>query len=169
MVGESVNVHALIVTFNPELNVLSSEIASLAPQVEAIWIVDNASAQSLAAWVEAFGLKDKLHLIQMPGNLGLGAAQNAGMQLARAAGARHVLILDQDSQPMPDMVDRLLAASNQLQFAGVQVAAVAPAYADIATGPSSVFVRLVWPNFKSRRHCQFMMCVRRILSFLRVL
>jgi rhamnosyltransferase len=150
MVSESVNVHALIVTFNPELNVLSSEIAFLAPQVETIWIVDNASAQSLAAWVEALGLKDKLHLVQMPGNLGLGAAQNAGMQLARAAGATHVLILDQDSQPMPDLVDRLLAASKQLQSAGVPVAAVAPVYADSATGPTSGFVRLGWLNLKKQ-------------------
>jgi rhamnosyltransferase len=150
MVGESVKVHALIVTFNPELNVLSSEIAFLAPQVETIWIVDNASSQSLAVWVEALGLNDKLHLVQMPGNLGLGAAQNAGMQLARAAGATHVLILDQDSQPMPDLVDRLLAASKQLQSAGVPVAAVAPVYADSATGPASGFVRLGWLNLKKQ-------------------
>lgn len=150
MVCESVNVHALIVTFNPELNVLSSEIAFLAPQVETIWIVDNASSQSLAVWVETLGLKDKLHLVQMPGNLGLGAAQNAGMQLARAAGATHVLILDQDSQPMPDLVDRLLAASKQLQSAGVPVAAVAPVYADSATGPTSGFVRLGWLNLKKQ-------------------
>jgi rhamnosyltransferase len=150
MVNESVNVHALIVTFNPELNVFSSEIAFLAPQVKTIWVVDNASSQSLAAWVEAFGLNDKLHLVQMPGNLGLGAAQNVGMQLARAAGATHVLILDQDSQPMPDLVVRLLAASNQLQLAGVPVAAVAPVYADSATGPASGFLRLGWLNLKKQ-------------------
>ena len=143
-------VHALIVTFNPELNVLRFEIGLLAPQVEKIWMVDNASSQSLAGWVDALGLNDKLHLVQMPANLGLGAAQNTGIRMARAAGASHVLILDQDSEPMPDMVARLLAASDRLQSAGVRVAAVAPVYADSATGPASGFVRLGWLDFKKQ-------------------
>lgn len=146
----SVKRHAIVVTFNPERDVLMSEFALLVPQVDKIWLVDNASGQSLAAWVSCLGWAGKLELVQMPANLGLGAAQNAGIQLARAAGATHVLILDQDSQPMPDMVDRLLAASNQLQSAGVPVAAVAPVYADSATGPASGFVRLGWLDFKKQ-------------------
>lgn len=150
MTEQVMKIHAIVVTYNPELDVLSREFELVVPQVDKIWLVDNASSRSLAAWVEAFGLQDKLHLLQMPGNLGLGAAQNAGMQLAHAAGATHVLILDQDSQPMPDMVDRLLAASDQLQSAGVPVAAVAPVYADSATGPASGFVRLGWLDFKKQ-------------------
>lgn len=139
-----------MVTYNPELDVLSREFELVIPQVDKIWLIDNASSSSLATWVDDMGLHDKLELVQMPDNLGLGAAQNAGIQLARAAGATHVLILDQDSQPMPDMVDRLLAASNQLQSAGVPVAAVAPVYADSATGPASGFVRLGWLDFKKQ-------------------
>ncbi len=146
----SVKRHAIVVTFNPERDVLMREFALLVPQVDKIWLVDNASGQSLAAWVSCLGWAGKLELVQMPANLGLGAAQNAGIQLARAAGATHVLILDQDSQPMTDMVDRLLAASNQLQSAGVPVAAVAPVYADSATGPASGFVRLGWLDFKKQ-------------------
>lgn len=140
----SPKVHVIVVTFNPARDVLIREFALLDPQVDKIWLVDNASSQSLANWVSGLPWLGKLELVQMPANLGLGAAQNAGIQLARSAGATHVLILDQDSQPMPDMVDRLLAASNQLQSAGVPVAAVSPVYADSATGPASGFVRLGW-------------------------
>jgi rhamnosyltransferase len=146
----SVKRHAIVVTFNPERDVLMREFALLVPQVDKIWLVDNASGQSLAAWVSCLGWAGKLELVQMPANLGLGAAQNAGIQLARAAGATHVLILDQDSEPMPDMVDRLLAASDRLQTEGVRVAAVAPVYADSATGPASGFVRLGWLDFKKQ-------------------
>lgn len=146
----SARVHAIVVTFNPELDVLVREFALLAPQVDQIWLVDNASNQSLAAWVSGLGWAGKLELVQMSANFGLGAAQNAGIKLARAAGASHVLILDQDSEPMPDMVDRLLAASNRLQSASVRVAAVAPVYADSATGPASGFVRLGWLDFKKQ-------------------
>jgi rhamnosyltransferase len=146
----SAKVHAIVVTFNPEWDVLLREFALLAPQVDKIWLVDNASSQSLAVWVSGLPWAGKLELVQMSANLGLGAAQNAGIQLARAAGASHVLILDQDSEPMPDMVDRLLAASDRLQSSGVRLAAVAPVYADSATGPASGFVRLGWLDFKKQ-------------------
>jgi rhamnosyltransferase len=142
--------HAIVVTFNPERDVLLREFALLVPQVEKIWLMDNASIIPLDPWVSGLGLANKLELVQMPANLGLGAAQNAGIVLARAAGASHVLILDQDSEPMPDMVERLLAASDSLASAGVKVAAVAPVYADSATGPASGFVRLGWLDFKKQ-------------------
>lgn len=150
MAEVSAKVHAIVVTFNPERDVLLREFELLATQVDKIWLVDNASRQSLAAWVSGLSWADKLELVQMSANLGLGAAQNAGIQLARAAGASHVLILDQDSEPMPDMVDRLLGASDRLQSAGVRLAAVAPVYADSATGPASGFVRLGWLDFKKQ-------------------
>ena len=146
----SAQVHAVVVTFNPERDVLLREFALLVSQVDKIWLVDNASSQSLADCVSVLPWAGKLELVQMSANLGLGAAQNAGIQLARAAGANHILILDQDSEPMPDMVDRLLAASERLQSSGVPVAAVAPVYADSATGPASGFVRLGWLDFKKQ-------------------
>ncbi len=144
------SVHSVIVSYNPDLAVLYEEISCIVDQVDKIWLIDNASTQSLAAWVSALAWGGKLELVQMLTNLGLGAAQNAGIQLARAAGATHVLILDQDSQPMPDMVDRLLAASNQLQSAGVPVAAVAPVYEDKKTGTRSGFVTLGWLDYKKQ-------------------
>ncbi len=150
MIEVSAQVHAVVVTFNPERDVLLREFALLVSQVDKIWLVDNASSQSLADWVGGLPCAGKLELVQMSANLGLGAAQNAGIQLARAAGANHVLILDQDSEPMPDMVDRLLAACDRLQFSGVPVAAVAPVYSDSATGPASGFVRLGWLDFKKQ-------------------
>lgn len=143
-------VHAIVVTFNPERNILLLELEMLAPQVGKIWLVDNASSESFISWFIGLAWADKLELVQMPANLGLGATQNTGIQLARTAGASHVLILDQDSQPMPDMVDRLLTASENLQSAGVRLAAVAPVYADSATGLASGFVRFGWLNFKKQ-------------------
>lgn len=150
MAEVSAKVHAIVVTFNPELDVLLREFELLSPQVDKIWLVDNASSQSLAVWVSGLPWVGQLELVQMSANWGLGAAQNAGIQRARAAGASHVLILDQDSEPMPDMVARLLAASDRLQSAGVRLAAVAPVYADSATGPASGFVRLGWLDFKKQ-------------------
>jgi rhamnosyltransferase len=146
----SAKVHAIVVTFNPDREVLLREFELLAPQLDKIWLVDNASSQSLAAWVSGLPWASKLELVQMSANLGLGAAQNAGIQQARAVGASHVLILDQDSEPMPDMVDCLLTVSDRLQSQGLRLAAVAPVYADSATGPVSGFLRLGWLNYKKQ-------------------
>jgi rhamnosyltransferase len=107
----SAKVNASTVTLNFERAVLLREFELLAPQVDKIWLVDNASSHSLAAWVSGLPWAGKLELDQMLANLGLGAAQNAGIQLARAAGASDLLIHDQDREPMPGMVDRLLADS----------------------------------------------------------
>jgi rhamnosyltransferase len=143
-------IDAVVVTFNPDWGVLSRELALIVHQVDKIWLVDNASNQSLRSLVSDLGLAGKLELVQMAANFGLGAAQNAGIQLARAAGASHVLILDQDSQPMPNMVGRLLAASDRLQSLGVRVAAVAPVYVDRVTGTRSGFVRLGLLDYKKQ-------------------
>lgn len=59
-------------------------------------------------------------------NRGLAAAQNRGIALARAAGATHVLLLDQDSVPLPGMTARLLRGLEALQARGVKVACVGP-------------------------------------------
>lgn len=142
--------HAIVVSFNPDLSLLHSQLSLLIHQVEKIWLVDNASSQSLVKWVTDSNLLDRLTLIQMPSNLGLGAAQNVGIQHAQFTGASHVLILDQDSQPLPNMVERLLASSIQLEAEGVPVAALAPVYADSATGPTSGFVRLGWVDYKKQ-------------------
>lgn len=141
-------VHAVVVTFNPSFEVLLEELQSLAAQVDRIWLVDNASFQSLNPWIEKLCLSCNFQLLQMAENLGLGAAQNAGIKHARSAGATHVLILDQDSQPMPDMVDQLLLASDHLQSLGLRIAAVAPVYEDRLTGTRSGFVRLGWLDYE---------------------
>jgi rhamnosyltransferase len=141
-------VHAVVVTFNPTFEVLSEELQSLALQVQNIWLVDNASSQSLSPWVEKLCLSCNIQFLQMSENMGLGAAQNVGIKHACTAGATHVLILDQDSQPMPDMVGQLLLASDHLQSMNLRIAAVAPVYEDRQTGTRSGFVRLGWFDYK---------------------
>lgn len=147
--------HAVLVTFNPDIAILRSELVSVCPQVKKVWLVDNGSDSNLSDWVDNLGLNAQIELIQMPGNMGLGAAQNAGMSRAFMAGASHVLILDQDSQPAADMVCCLLTTCQQLQAVGMDVAAVAPVYADSAGGQESGFVRLGWLGSKKKQRDGF--------------
>jgi rhamnosyltransferase len=144
------SVHAIVVTYKPNWNVLARELTLVEPQVNKIWVVDNHSRMDLLAFLQRLGFNDKLTLIQMNLNAGLGAAQNAGIEQSRKAGASHVLILDQDSQPMPNMVPKLLSAIIDLQSLNIQVAATAPAYADSTDGPPSGFVKLGWLGYKKQ-------------------
>ncbi len=152
MVNSSLVVHAVVVTFNPQKDVLSAELLELSLQVHRIWVIDNASVDPVSDWIGRLGLSAKLELLELAENMGVGFAQNTGIRHARSAGATHVLILDQDSQPSPGMVNSLLIQCQRLEATGVQVAAVAPVYADSHEGAASDFLRLSKYGFVRKSH-----------------
>lgn len=65
-----------------------------------------------------------------PTNLGLARALNQAVAAAVDAGARYVLMLDQDSRPTTDMLDQLVAAATAIENEGRQLACVAPLLRD---------------------------------------
>lgn len=64
------------------------------------------------------------------GNLGLARALNQAVGAAIDAGAHFVLMLDQDSRPTVDMLDRLAGAAIAIEAEGRQLACVAPLLRD---------------------------------------
>ena len=133
-----VKIHAIVVTFNPELNVLSNQLTLVSQQIEQIWIIDNNSHQSPKDLIEKLKLNANTTLIQLPDNLGLASAQNMGINNARLAGATHVLILDQDSIPAPNMVDKLINAILEQELP----AAVGARYFDERQNNPPPFIRI---------------------------
>ena len=59
-------------------------------------------------------------------NVGIAQALNRIAQAARHAGARYLLLLDQDAEPPPGLAAALLAAMVRLRDAGIPVAVVGP-------------------------------------------
>lgn len=118
---------AVIITYNPDLQRLARQIAVLQPQVWQIVIVDNGSAENMEAWAQQLPGSDLLLRVVPQGkNRGVAVAQNQGIAWARAQGASHVLLMDHDSLPAPDMVSHL---SNALQVRA-DAAAAGPWYMD---------------------------------------
>lgn len=117
-------VAAIVVTYNPTLVALRQQLVVLGPQVDEIIIVNNGAPETLAS-VCAWGVSS-LYPVQLAGNVGVAAAHNRGIELARTRGATHVLLMDQDSIPAADMVAQLQAALLQLSASGEQPAAVGP-------------------------------------------
>lgn len=102
-------VHAVVVSYRSDPQRLARQFDRLLEQVSAIVWVDNASGDGLRALASRWPA-ERLHAIWLGDNQGIGAAQNRGMERALALGASHVLLMDDDSLPAPDMVPRLLAA-----------------------------------------------------------
>ena len=129
---------AIVVTYRPDLDLLGAQLARLAPQVTDVVLVDNGSACDLVAW-NAQSEPAAAAVIALGENRGIAAAHNAGIQWARNHRARFVLLMDQDSIPAPDMVERLISAISEQP----SPAAVGPRYLDERQdSPPSPFVRI---------------------------
>jgi rhamnosyltransferase len=127
------NVAAIIVTYNPELPRLGALVQTVLAQGADIVIVDNGSREDMAAWSVALR-EPRVGVVPLGENLGIAAAQNRGIEWARAQGATYVLIFDHDSAPPADLVVRLLAALSDFEKTGEKVAAVGPRYIDSRWG-----------------------------------
>lgn len=130
---------AVVVTYHPD-ELLREELAALEPQVGGIVVVDNGPDADVRRHVG----NSPVELIRLEKNMGIGAAHNAGIGKARELGATHVLLMDQDSLPQADMVQRLLAAERELLARGEKVGAVGPVYHDPRLAKS-------WPFFRMSR------------------
>lgn len=129
-VGDSI---AVVVTFNPDLSTLRRQTESLSRQGVRILWADNGSTVPIDAWA----VELSVDLLKLGSNTGVAAAQNAGVQWAIERGAAFILLMDHDSVPAFDMVERL----HTVISSHVNVAAVGPFYTDPRSGePSHPFV-----------------------------
>ena len=131
---------AIIVTYEPEPGALKDLLESVIPQVGAVVVVDNGSREEVAQWVSGW-VGDKATYLPLYRNLGIAAAQNAGIAWAKDRAADHVVFFDQDSRPSPDMVKRLLDASAVKESQGCLVGAVGPRYLDDRQHNPAYFTR----------------------------
>lgn len=138
---DSSAIFAVVVTYHP-LDV-TELIASLASQCGAVIVVDNSEVtpQHLVVACD----ENQAQLLPLQKNVGIGAAQNIGIDMALRRGARGVILFDQDSVPGPTLVGDLALHLD------LDVAAVGPTpydgdeplvYTDHTWGPKRPDIRL---------------------------
>jgi rhamnosyltransferase len=132
---------AVIVTYFPQAAQLRALFDAVCPQVDYVVLVDNTPDAQTGARLGRFA-SERCDVIVNGDNLGLAAAQNLGIERARERGCDHVLLLDQDSLPAPQMVCRLRLALRRLQANGMRIAAVGPRWHDRHSGHDAPFVRV---------------------------
>lgn len=112
------SVVAIVVTYEPALDILANLLDMLVPQVSSVVVVDNGSHADLDVWNNKRETKT-VELLQLGENLGIAAAQNIGIQWARIRGAEFVLLMDQDSIPSHNMVVKLMSVISEQSLTAV--------------------------------------------------
>ena len=147
-------VGGVVVTYHPEMSVLAKVLQAVSPQVERLLVVDNGSCESsrltLRQEVEAL---PNCEIVCLPANRGVAHAQNRGLQWGMTWGCSHVLLLDQDSVPGPDMVDSLLQAYHVLKQRARRIAALGPCFVNSDYKNPSFFEQF-GPLCLRRRFCR---------------
>ncbi len=135
---------SITVAYDPDPQRLAAQVAALHGQVDEIVVVDNGSAMPVASLPGLHAAR----VVALGANRGVAGGFNAGLAAARAGGAEHVLLLDDDSVPAPGMVAALLAALGRGRQApgSPRVAAVGPRIADARDAREYPFVRLGWTH-----------------------
>jgi rhamnosyltransferase len=100
---QDIKVLAVIVTYNPESELLKRDIEALVDQVDAIAVFDNASANSDAVSLLCSEY-DTIDLYNNSENLGLPINYNRAFRIAKDKGCEWMLIMDQDTVVPDDLV-----------------------------------------------------------------
>lgn len=119
---------AIVVSYCPDESDLLNLCEAIKGQVHKIFIVDNTPNQLIflndytAMNAVSFHLQD---------NMGIAYAQNFGIKAALKEGFTDILLLDQDSTPLPNMVADLLETRLKAEEDGITVGAVGPQQVDL--------------------------------------
>ncbi|WP_349583494.1 glycosyltransferase [Leuconostoc citreum] len=96
---------ALIITHNPNIDLLSVNISAVIDQVSKVLIVDNGSNNIKK--IDLLLEKHKLKIVHLKVNSGIAVALNKGMEFFELREYKWVLTLDQDSVVQKNTVKRL--------------------------------------------------------------
>ena len=121
-------VFAVVVAYRPDPNKFQANIKSLLGQVERVVIVHNGYKLDWA--FVSHDNSSNIILIHNGANLGVAAALNIGIDIAKNSGADFVLLMDQDSHPRGDMVEILNRSLCARLMRGDNVAAIGPILQD---------------------------------------
>ncbi|MEB0029009.1 glycosyltransferase family 2 protein [Pseudomonas sp. MH9.2] len=130
-------VAAVVVGYNPDIQVLDSLLASLVDQVDLLVLVDNGGA---SLFLESSPtIRDRIRYIPLGENKGLGFALNIGFSCAIDEGNDYVVTFDQDSHAQSDLISTLHQAMCKAKLMDGNAIAVSPTFFDRRDGKQIKF------------------------------
>lgn len=135
----AMSVLAGVVVYHPDTAHLARLVGRVAPDVREVVVYANSDLDAgTEAALAAACAPTPLHVLRPGGNRGLGAAYNALLARAEAAGDAHLFLLDQDSLPAADTIPRLARARAALEAVGERPAVIGPQPLDPAGAPMKI-------------------------------
>lgn len=150
MNDQAASLACITITYRPEIEILRRQLLGLPAEALKI-VVDNASGEtSRMALRQVAKEVHRCTLIELDSNLGLAGGVNRGAQeAAKQLPGSLLLLLDQDSEPEPGAVDRLMEAYLALSRDTSDLGCVGPRLVDASTGLDHGFhvsARMTWPR-----------------------
>ena len=148
----SIKVFSIIVTYNPNiddfLEVLNSHVKT---STSVIVIVDNNSLnkKTIQGSILKIDTTKEIQFESLEENMGIGFAQNHGIDIAISSSCSHFILFDQDSFVTSDIIDKLLIAENKLILEGHKLGAIGPNYMD--TISKSIYKQILISNFRIKK------------------
>ncbi|WP_034280066.1 glycosyltransferase family 2 protein [Alkanindiges illinoisensis] len=116
------NIFAVIVSFNPKHENLSTLITQLSEQSVRVILVDNASKN--ACMLDSI---KKAETIYLESNKGIAYAQNVGIKRAIQSGARYIVFFDQDSMISRNFINFIASDYTYVRnYIDANIAAIGP-------------------------------------------
>lgn len=140
---------ASIVIYHPESGQTEALIGMVRRQARHILVIDNGSSGEERQRMGELARQGVIEYLPQAGNVGVSIGHNLAFARARSLAGTHLLMLDQDSRPAADMVERLLHAEAELVAQGHRIAALGPAFADPRNARLAPFIRR--ENWKIRK------------------
>jgi rhamnosyltransferase len=128
-----VDIVAVVVIYEPDISALIKLISRVNKEVKKILIVDNSLEPNKSLKLK-FRLLD---YVKLDLNCGIAYAHNIGFEWALKNRAKYVLLLDQDSMPVPGMVRKLKDALENVFIAGQRPSVAGPLALDPKTKKST--------------------------------
>ncbi len=142
-------IFAVVVLYNPDMEIVESQYNSLYDQVNHIVYVDNGSSnikELEEKFFEKIQDRGKLTLIKNKENMGLGFAHNQGISYSKKENADYVLILDHDSVLKDGFTKSLLAS--YLSSSETKIGAIGPIYINEETKEIYPITKYIGPFIK---------------------
>jgi len=130
---DSDSIYCVVVTHQPDQNLLLKNIRAIRPQVDYLHIIDNSESHLTKDAIQKESpMADEIS--EFRHNMGLGYALNYGAFKAKEKGFAYLLLLDQDSTPQQNMVPTLLQEFSRDEHLAAAGPFHAPNIEEIDTG-----------------------------------
>lgn len=129
---------AVVVTYHPEHKLLNQLISRVSQQVGLIIIVSN--SPDAPPGIGAKGYSTPIETIDLDKNYGIAYAQNIGIERAAILGFQYALLMDQDSIPEQDMIEKLYKVFDISGSEQLNIIAAGPSYIDPRSKVRSYFM-----------------------------